>query len=160
MSHHGLHKPKHFYSLSPLETMSDHIWSAFHMREDLSFLANTRRIFSLPFYSTVRLCCTLSYLSGPPNQTTNTVSILPTMHSHPFNVMSPCIGNARCHCMLYHVTCTMNATWTILLMHITNASWTIITINIQFPYIISLMSIYHARIYQYLHSTCHSMVKQ
>ena len=36
---------------------------------------------------------------------------LPTMHSHLFNAMSPCICNARCHCMLYHVTCIMNATW-------------------------------------------------
>ena len=38
---------------------------------------------------------------------------LPTMHSHPLNAMSPCICNAICHCMLYHVTCIMNATWTI-----------------------------------------------
>ena len=34
------------------------------------------------------------------------------MHSHPFNAKSPCICNAICHCMLYHVTCIMNATWT------------------------------------------------
>ena len=26
VSHHGLRKPKHFYSLSPLGTMSDHNW--------------------------------------------------------------------------------------------------------------------------------------
>ena len=38
---------------------------------------------------------------------------LPTMHSHPFNTMSPCICNAVCHCMLYHVICIMNTiTWT------------------------------------------------
>ena len=120
--HHGLRKPRHFYTLSPLGTMSDHNWKAFHLREDLSLLANTRHIYSLPFYSTVRLCWTLSHLPSPPNQTPNTVSILPTMHLHPFNAISLCICNARCHCMLYQVTCTMNATWKILLMHITNAS--------------------------------------
>ena len=35
-----------------------------------------------------------------------------TMHSHSFNAMSPCICNVMRHCMLYHVTCIMNATWT------------------------------------------------
>ena len=34
------------------------------------------------------------------------------MHSHPFNAMSLCICNAMRHCMLYHVTCIMNATFT------------------------------------------------
>ena len=48
-----------------------------------------------------------------PTQSNTKHSVdLPTMHSHPFNVMSPCICNARCHCMLYHVTWIMNATWT------------------------------------------------
>ena len=46
-----------------------------------------------------------------PSNTKHSVN-LPTMHLRPFNVMSPCICNARCHCMLYHVTCIMNATWT------------------------------------------------
>ena len=46
MSHHRLRKPKHFYDLSPLGTMSDHNWRAFHLREDLSLLANTWHIFS------------------------------------------------------------------------------------------------------------------
>ena len=110
--HRGVHKPIHFYGISPLGTMSNHNWQAFHSREDLSLLANTRHIFSLPFYSIVRLCWTLSHLPSPPNQTPNTVSILPTMPLHPFNAISPCICNARCHFMLYHVTCIMNATWT------------------------------------------------
>ena len=160
VSHRVLRKPRHFYSLSLLGTKFDYNWQAFHPREDLSLLANTRHIFSLPFYSTVRLCWTLSHLAEPTQSNTKRNVDLPNMHSHPFNAMSPCICNARCHCMLYQVTCTMNATWTILLMHITNASWTIISIYIQFPYIISLMSIYHVSIYQHSHSTCHSMVKQ
>ena len=46
-----------------------------------------------------------------PSNTKHSVD-LPTMHSHPFNTISLCICNARCHCMLYHVTCIMNATWT------------------------------------------------
>ena len=112
VSYRRLRKLRHFYGLSSLGTMSDHNLWAFHPREDLSLLANTRHIFSLPFYSTVRLCWTLSHLPSSPNQTPNTVSILPTMHSHLFNAMSSCICNARCHCMLYYVTCIMNATWT------------------------------------------------
>ena len=45
------------------------------------------------------------------HRTPNTV-LISTMHSHPCHAMSPCICNARCHYMLYHVTCIMNATWT------------------------------------------------
>ena len=107
VSHRGFRKPRHFYGLSLLGTMSDHNWLAFHPREDLSLLANTRHIFSLPFYSTVRLCWTLSHLIElTQSNTKHNVNLL-IKHSHPFNAMSPCIYNARCHCMLYHVTCTM-----------------------------------------------------
>ena len=130
VSHHELRKPRHFYGLSPLRTMSDHNWRAFHPREDLSLLSNTQYIFSLPFYSTVRLCWMLSHLTEPTQSNTKRGVDLLTMHSHPFNAMSMCICNAGCHYMLYHVTCTMNATLTILLMHVTNASWTIISIYI------------------------------
>ena len=130
VSHRGLRKPRHFYSLSTLGTMSDHNWRAFHSREDISLLANTRHIFSLPFYSIVRLCWMLSHLNQPTQSNTKHSIDLLTMNSHPFNAMSPCICNARCHYMLYHVTCMMNATWTILLMHVINASWTIISICI------------------------------
>ena len=49
VSHRGLCKPKNFYSLSPLRTMSYHIWSAFHPREDLSLIVDTQHIFYLPF---------------------------------------------------------------------------------------------------------------
>ena len=126
----GIRKLKHFYGLSPLGTMSDHNWRAFYPMDDLFILANTRHIFSLPFYSTVRLCWTLSHLIEPTQSNTKRNVNLLTMHSYPLNVMSPCICNVRCHCMLYHVTFTMNATWTILLMHITNASWKIISICI------------------------------
>ena len=35
---------------------------------------------------------------SPPSNTKHSVNLL-TMHSHPFNAMSPCICNAVCHCM-------------------------------------------------------------
>ena len=75
VSHRGLYKPRHFYGFSPLETMSDHNWRVFYSRGDLSLLVDTRHIYSLPFYSTVRLCWKLSHLSSPPNQTQNIISI-------------------------------------------------------------------------------------
>ena len=130
VSHHGLCKLRHFYGLSPLETMSEHNWQAFHSREVLSLLVNTRLIFSLPFYSIMRLYWVLSHLTEPTQSNTKRSVDLLTMHSHPFNEISLCICNERYHCMLYHVTCTMKATWTILPMQVTNASWTIISICI------------------------------
>ena len=125
LSHRRLRKPRQFYGLSPLGTMFDHNWRVFHPRGDLSLLANTRHIFSLPFYSTVRLRWTLSHSTEPTQSNIKRSVSLSTMHSHPFNAISPCICNSRCHYMLYHVTCMMDATWKILLMHIANASWTI-----------------------------------
>ena len=79
------------------------------------------------FYATIRLIWDVVPFYRAYHRTPNIVSIykvltiplntkhnvdLPTMHSHPFNAMSPCICNARCHCMLYHVTCIINAIWT------------------------------------------------
>ena len=78
----------------------------------LSLLASTRHIFSLLLYSTVRLCWMLSHLTDHTQSNTKCSVNSSTMHSHPFNAMSPCICNAICHCMLYHVRCIMNATWT------------------------------------------------
>ena len=87
-------KPRHFYSLSSLGTMSDHNWRVFHPRGDLSQLVDTRHIFSLPFQSTVRLCWTLSHLTKPTQSNTKHSVDLSTMNSHPFNALSPCICNA------------------------------------------------------------------
>ena len=64
------------------------------------------------FYATVRLILDVVPFTEPTQSNTKYSVDLPTMHSHPFNAMSPCICNARCHWMLYHVTCIMNATWT------------------------------------------------
>ena len=54
----------------------------------------------------------LSHVTEPTQSNTKRSVDSSTMHSHPFNAMSLCICNAICHCMLYHVTCIMNATWT------------------------------------------------
>ena len=110
VSHHRLRKPRHFYGLSPLGTMSEHNWGVFHPRGDSSLLANTWHIFSLPCYSTVQICWTLSHLTEPTKSNTKRSVDSLTMYSHPFNVISPNRCNEICHCMLYHVTCIMNAT--------------------------------------------------
>ena len=110
VSHHGLRKPRHFYGLSSLGTMSN--WWVFYLRQYLSLLVDTRHIFS---FSILFNCATLldivPFTEPTQSNTQHSVNLL-TMHSHPFNAMSPCICNVRCHCMLYHVTCIMNATWT------------------------------------------------
>ena len=92
--------------------MSNHNWRVFHPRGCLSLLANTRLIFYLPHYSIVRLYWTSSHLTEPTQSNTKRSVDSSTIHSHPFNVMSPCICNAMRHCMLYHATCIMNAIWT------------------------------------------------
>ena len=112
VSHRRHHKPRHIYGISPLGTMSDHNWRVFHLRRDPSLLANTRYVFSLPLYSTVRLYWTLPHFTEPTQSSTKRSVHSSTMHSYPFHTMSSCICNAICHCMLYHVACIMNATWT------------------------------------------------
>ena len=63
------------------------------------------------FHAIVRLCWTLSHLPSPPNQTSNAMLIYqPCTHTHEMRCF-PCICNAKCHCMLSHVTCIMNTTW-------------------------------------------------
>ena len=107
--HYGLPKPKHFYDISSLGTMSNHNWRVLHLSGDLSFLLIPDTYFL--FHATVRLCWTLSHLQSPPNQTQNAVSIYqPRTHTHKIRCFL-CICNAKCHCMLSHVTCIMNTTW-------------------------------------------------
>ena len=125
--------------------MSNKEYRVFHPRGCLSLLAmpNTRI-----FYFLFLLCDREAHfgrcpiLPSLPSNTKLSVDLL-TMHSHPFYAMSQRICNARCHCMLYHVTCTMNATWKTLLMYISNASWTIITMCIQ---LISIQHFIHVNI--------------
>ena len=79
----------------------------------LYLLAIIRHIFSFSF---IQPCDPVGHcptLLSPPNQTPKAVLII-IMHSHSFNAMSLCICNAMHHCMLYHTTRIMNATWTML----------------------------------------------
>ena len=76
-------------------------------------LAIARHIFSFSFIQPCDPVGRCPTIPSPPNQTPNAMLII-TMHSHPFNTMSPCICNAMRHCMLYHATCITNATWTML----------------------------------------------
>ena len=64
-----------------------------------------------PFHAIMRLYWTLSHLPSPPNQTPKAMSIYQLCtHTHEKRCFS-CICNAKCHCMLSHVTCIMNTTW-------------------------------------------------
>ena len=109
VSHRRLSRPRHFYNLSPLGTMSDHNWRVFFTRGGIyPFLLISDTYF--PFHATVRLCWTLSHLPSPPNQTPNAMSTYqPCTHTHEMRCFL-CICNAKCHYMFSHVTCLMNTT--------------------------------------------------
>ena len=108
-SHCGLRKPRQFYGLSSLGTMCDYNWWVFHQSKDLSLFVDTRHIFSISCNHTTLL--DIVPLPSPPNRTPNAVSIYqPCTHTHEMQCY-PCICNAKCHCMFYHVTCIMNTTW-------------------------------------------------
>ena len=109
VSHYGLRKPRHFYSLSPLGTIFDHNWWVFHPRGIYPFLLMPDTYFL--FHATIRFYWTLSHFPSPPNQTPNAVSIYkPCTHTLEMRCF-PYICNAKCHCMFSHVTCMMNTTW-------------------------------------------------
>ena len=112
VSHRRLRTPRHFYGLLPLELCLTTTNESFTRGGCLSLLAITRHKFSLPHYSILRLCWTSSHLTKPNQLNTKCSVDFSTMHSHPFNAMSLCICNAMRHCILYHVTCIMNATQT------------------------------------------------
>ena len=81
VSHRELCKPRHFYGLSPLGTMSDHNWRVFHPRRDLSLLVDTRHIF---FVSCNRATLLDAVPFTKPTQSNTKRNVdLPTMHSHP-----------------------------------------------------------------------------
>ena len=84
VSHPRLCKPRHFYRLSPLGTMSDHNWQFFTREGDLSLLDNTRHIF---FFTTLfnrsTLLDVVPFNRAFHNQTPNAMSIhQPYTHTH------------------------------------------------------------------------------
>ena len=106
VSHRGLLKPRHFYGLSPLGLCLTIIGGFFTRGGIYPFLLIPDTYF--PFHATVRLCWTLSHLLSPPNKTPNALSIYqPCTHSHEMRCFS-CICNAKCYCMLAHVTCIIH----------------------------------------------------
>ena len=137
-SHHRLCMPSDtFVNFHRWIHMFNQEYRVFHPRGYLSLIAipNTRIFHFLFLYATVRLILGVVPFYRAHHQTPNTLSIyhvlttyhrtpntvsISTMHSHPCHAMSPCICNARCHCMLYHVTCIMNATWTTQSTPLTN----------------------------------------
>ena len=131
-SHGKLHTPSEtFENFHYWIHMSNQEYRVFHPRRYLSFLAilNTRT-----FHFLFLLCNRETHfgrcpiLPSPPSNTNHSVD-LPPMHSHPFHAMSRCICKARCHCMLYHVTCIMKDTWT---TQSTPVSWTITSLAYDF----------------------------
>ena len=130
-SHRRLHTPfDTFTNFHRWIHMSNQEYHVFHSRGYLSVLTipNTRIfhfLFLLCNHETHFGRCPI--LPSPPSNTKHSVDLpcthnitsntkhsvdLPTMHLHPFHATSLCICNARCHCMLYHVTYIRNATWT------------------------------------------------
>ena len=99
--------------------MFDHNWSVFHSRGGgggggggiYPFLLIPDTYFLYHFIQSCDLVEVVPFTKPTQSNIKHSVD-LPTVHSHPFNAMSPCRCNAICHCMLYHVTCIMNATWT------------------------------------------------
>ena len=102
VSHCELHKPRHFYGLSPLGTMSDHNRWVFHPGGNLSQLANTQRIFSF----TISLF-RVTHLEVVPltvftRSTPNAVMInnrVPTTHYRTPNTMSIYLSCTHTHLM-------------------------------------------------------------
>ena len=132
-SHRRLRTPSYTFTGFCWTHMYNQKYRGFHLRGYLSVLAIAQHIFS---FSCIQPCDPVGRcptVPSPPNQTPNTVLII-TMHLHPCHAMFLCISAMQCAIScLYHVTYMMNAMWTILLMHITHASWTIISIGIKFP---------------------------
>ena len=87
VSQRGLCKLRHFYDISPLGTMSDHNWRVFHLKGELSLLADTRHIFSVSC-NRVTLLGVVPFIEPTQSNTKRSVD-LPTMHSHPTQCDAP-----------------------------------------------------------------------
>ena len=109
VSHRGLRKPRHFYGLSLLGTMSNHNWRVFHLRGDLSLLADTRHVFFISC-NRATLLNVVPFIEPTQSNTKRVLIYQPCTHTQ-LNAMPPCIYNAKFHCILSHVTCIMNTTW-------------------------------------------------
>ena len=146
VSHCRLRKPKHFYDISSLGILLDHNWRVFYLMRDLSFLADTRHIFSVS-------CNCLTLLDvvqfTEPTQS-NAVSIYqPCIHTQP-NAMPPCIYSAKCQCMLAHVTCIIYYMEQFINRTLCQVPWIIISKAYNLH---QFMLIYVTPIYQHIYNT-------
>ena len=117
---------------------------AFHPRGCLVILAITHHM----FFHIMQSCNSVGHCPTVPSPPINHQvwqSII-IMHSHSFNAMSPCICIMH-HCMLYHATCIMNATWTIQTIQ-----FTMYYRQLYYEHIISNPSIISMSIYSNIQS--------
>ena len=159
VSYRRLCKPRHFYFFHRWGLCLTIIGGSLTRGEIYPFLLIPETYFLYHFQSTVRLCWKVSHLTEPTQSNTKHSVDLLTMHSHPFNAMSPCICKAIFHCMLYHVTCKMNATWKTKSTPLTGCHGQSHHMHMTSIHLSSML-IYHTSICQHSHSTCHSMIKQ
>ena len=102
-----------------------------------------------PCYATERLCWTSSNCIEPTHQSPSMV----IDHNYaltPFNAMSPCIC-IMYHCMLYHVTCIINAKRTIQTIQ-----FTMYYGQLYYEHIISKPTIISISIYSNTHTHTHT----
>ena len=91
VSYRRLRKPRHFYGLSPLGTMSDHNWQVFTRVGIYPFLLYLTHVFFISFFfsATVRLILNIVPFYRAHHRRPNTVSIyhvLATYHRTPNTV--------------------------------------------------------------------------
>ena len=156
MSHHGLHKPRHFHGLSPLGLCLTIIDGSFTLRGIYHNLLIPIAYCLLLFSYSVQLIWTLSHYPSLPNPTLNAVLInkrvptthhrtpntvsISTMYSYPCHAMFKYICNAimPLQFLMLHVLCTLHESFSSVVLHIN----------------------YHANIYRNHMSTHQSMTKQ
>ena len=102
MSHCGLCKPRHFYGLSPLGTMSDHNWRVFHMRVIYYFLLIPDTYFLYHFNQSCDSVGRCPIYRAHPINTKCSVD-LPTMYSHPTQCDAPV--HIQCKMSLHVISC-------------------------------------------------------
>ena len=148
VSHRGLRKPRHFYGLSPLGTMSDHNWKFFHPKGIYPFLL-------IP--DTFSVSCNRATLldfvpfTEPTQSTPNAVSIYqPCTHTHEMRCF-PCTCNTKMS--LPVISCYMyneHYMKQFITHTLCQVPWIIIskTYNLH-----SFMLIYITPIYQYIYNT-------
>ena len=111
VSHCRLCTPRYFYGLSLLEICLTTLMDLSLEGVSIPTCYYPTQVFFTTLFNRVTLLDFVHLIEPTQSNTKRNVDSS-TMHSHPFNEMSPCICNAMRHCMLYYATCIMNVTWT------------------------------------------------